>query len=123
MSDVGDREHLHGDAWALRDAPGQIDRLDTARAVDDVEPTEGLLRLGEGTVGDECLFARTDGDGLIGERLAEDMDPALAEHGREGHVLADDRASLVRGQCGLGFAVAMDQEQESHGLPSVGIAV
>ena len=53
--DVGDREHLDGDAGALRDKAGELDRLVPARAVDHVEPTDGLLRLGEGAVGDELV--------------------------------------------------------------------
>ncbi len=47
-SDVGDREHLDRDAGARRDAAGELERLVAARAVDDVEAADGLLRLGEG---------------------------------------------------------------------------
>ena len=98
---------------------GQLERLVATLALDDVEAADRLLRLGERAVCDERLLARSHDDGVVAQRLAEHVRASLAQHRRERDVLADDRASLVRGQRGLRLAVAVDQEQESHRSSSV----
>ena len=51
----GDREHLHRRAGTRRYAGREVERIVTARTVDDVEAADGLLRLGEGAVGTDGL--------------------------------------------------------------------
>ena len=121
--DLGDREHLDGDAGAPGHLRGEVEGLVAAGALDHVDPADPLFRLRERPVGDDGLFARPHDRGLPAQRLSEDVGAGLAEHRREGDVLVDDRAALLRAHRSLDFAVSVDQEQESHVSPPQSVPV
>src|SRR5581483_5193171 len=113
-----DRPYLDAPETGGGDPRGDLDGVVQVPGLDQVEPAQLLLGLGEGAVGGgQLAVSDPDGGGARDrlERLAPEIVTAPADRVGEGEVLAHQRVPLVGGHGAPPLFLVVDQADVLHG--------